>query len=243
MDEAPDGNNVMAVSTDMPGEVSESASGAGQYVANYSQITLRYLNPVTNSVQWQVVVNDGTAACTLPKIVPTSLGYFYITWKEHNTSGDRIIAAIYDNGGLSYGRAAVSGTKYYTNLVEYSVSPDNAGGVSIAALDLVAGNHRVESQLMDQFVSPQWNTPNNMLQLNGPTGGGPASTKFNPVINYNSIMGFYEVFWGDNFNGPPSGLLVAQRVSAAGVVGLAAGGQPDFATTMPNPSVEFPPTW
>jgi hypothetical protein len=230
MDAVADLNFVSGVTEDAPGNVWQDAAGAAHYVGNNGQITAWRIDNTTNTVWWKKVISDGLGKCSLPKIVQNSPTTSFIAYKETVTGGDDLVVQQIDNSGSLISTTTLGPL---SRIDEFSLSPDNAGGVGIAIRE---GTTIVRAQRINTTGVAIW------------AGGAPATlqisavggltNKFNPLVNFNPITGLYEYFWGDDFAAPSP--LVAQTITAGGALGYPVGGQPDFGTRVGRAGFPMP---
>jgi hypothetical protein len=238
MDAATSGNYMLVVSDETNGNVHENSAGAATFLDGFCQLKLRKIDPTStpNVILDSVNVSDGLRVVSNPRIRLTSNGYYFITWKEHDTGGDQIMFDLYDAALVHYGSGptSISGTSKLTSIEEYDVTADDQGGIAVVVR---ANSYEIYARMVDRYEVLNWGATNSFYTLTNATIGS-AGALFNPVVNYNQIQQTYEFIWGDNYLGT-QGIIVGQTLAGTGATpneGLTHGGVPNFSLRIPIPS-------
>ncbi len=194
------GNTVFALFEDKPGDVFQPIpTGNLQHIPNYCRIRVREIDPGTGSAVSTQTLDAQEAECSLPKLFSIGGGLLWAVWKEHNSSGDRIMTSRY-NGADWSAPISPSGTTYYTDIREYDACIDVAGDLSVVIRVHVSQyEDQVWTQGLTNGAPPAylWNATGYLPMHQ--VGGYPlksARLLYNPLIRWNDPMGRFEYAWG-----------------------------------------------
>ncbi len=241
------GGDMFTVCIDMPGDVKQpiqmhcsDAAGTAEYVQNYQGVTLWRLNTTTGAVEaGPYRLDSHVGICSLPHIVVSASGNLFIGWKESVAgSGDRISAVYFTVATNTFSAAAAVTPYYAAGVSEWALASGPGGAHDDAAFVFRTGVGPAASQIYVQHIlnnlNPQWNaaTP---IRVDATT-----STKWCPLIRWNTILDVFDVAWGDGVFAPSSPAdLMVQTYTTAGATFYAAGGVPVGGVNLNTDHCEF----